>query len=62
MYAAHPDFIDQMQKGAGNARYWLDQVKQGFKPHLDGKDNTATFVAFYENQLALAEGILANHA
>jgi len=62
MHTAQASFIDQMQKGAGNARFWLDQVKQGFTPHLDGKDNTAAFVAFYEKQLAIAEGILAAHA
>jgi hypothetical protein len=53
---------DQMLKGAGNARFWLDQVKQGFVPHLDGVDNTITFVGHYEKQLALAENFLLAHA
>jgi hypothetical protein len=53
---------DQMLKGAGNARFWLDQVKQGFVPHLDGVDNTVAFVAHYEKQLAMAENFLRTHA
>jgi hypothetical protein len=60
MQTTQPDFIDQMQKGAGNARYWLAQVEQGFRPHMDGKDNTAAFVAHYERQLANCEAFLAH--
>jgi len=62
MDAATDAFLQYMQTGAGNARFWLDQVKQGFKPHLDGVDNTVAFVAHYEKQLVIAEGLLRTHA
>jgi len=56
-----PTFIDQMRRAAGNARHWLDQVQNhGFRPHMDGKDNTAAFVAHYERQLAECEAIVAD--
>ncbi len=54
-------FTDQMQRAAGNARYWLGQVENhGFRPHMDGKDNTMAFVAHYQRQLAECEAILAH--
>ncbi len=62
MMNANDALRDQMLRGAGNARFWLDQVKQGFVPHLDRVDNTAAFVAHYEKQLALAENFLRSHA
>jgi hypothetical protein len=53
-------FIETIRNSAGNARYWLAQVSQGFRPHVDGKDNTAAFKAHYERQLAECEAILAH--
>lgn len=54
-------FFDRIANDAGNARYWLDQVKNyGFRPHLHGKDNTVGFVAHYERLLAECEAILAH--
>lgn len=57
------DFLSQMKLAAGSARYWLDQVENnGFRPHVDGVDNTAVFVAHYEKQYAEATNYLSAHA
>ena len=50
---------DQLQRAAGNARYWLDWVAAGNRPHMDGKDNTAAFVAHYQRTLSLAANYLS---
>jgi len=57
---------DQMQRAAGNARYWLSRANAGERFYNglgdDRRDNTGAFVAHYRDMLAKATGWLAANA
>ena len=62
MDAAYNATIEQMRMAAGNAHHWITQVEQGFRPHMDGVDNTPAFLAHYRRQFAQSTAFLRAHA